>query len=109
LVGAASSPALHAAEISSPLSPLSPLEFELSGAGYDASLGNRFLMIPVFSIEAGTALWRGERFSGAGIVRFGFGQKRANARLEDTRGLGVDLPNGPTDHFPPDSASEVHR
>jgi hypothetical protein len=95
LVGAASSPALHAAEISPQLSILSPLEFNLSGAGYEASLGSSFLTIPLFSIEAGTALWRGERYSVAGIVRFGFGQKRANARLEDTGGLGVDLPNGP--------------
>lgn len=73
-----------AAEVSPQLAILSPLEFNLTGSGYVASLGNHFLTIPLYSVEAGMALYRAERFSIAGLVRFGFGQKRANVNLTGT-------------------------
>jgi len=81
---------LHAAEVSPQLSILSLLQFDVTGAGYVASLGDRFLTIPVISFEAGMALTRSERYSLAALLRFGYGAKRANARLVNVGAPSTD-------------------
>ncbi len=81
---------LQAAEFSPQLSILSPLQFDVIGTGYTASLGDRFLTIPMFSVEAGMAVARTERYSIAALIRLGYGSKRASARIVNLDAPGSD-------------------
>lgn len=79
-----------AAELSPQLAILSPLEFDVTGNGYVASLGARFLTIPLASMEAGVGLVRRERYSIAALLRIGYGQKNASTRLAELGNPAVE-------------------
>jgi hypothetical protein len=70
-----------ATEFSPQLSMLTPFQLEVTGPGFVAPLGEHFLTIPLFSVEAGVPVYRNESYSVAALVRIGYGQKRAITRI----------------------------